>query len=137
MTTIRILAVALIISFGVDACASWAPINLSAADALAAAKKKNVRLTLRDSSIVELQAARIDGDSIRGNSPSLPDGRSNARAVATADVRTIAVQKTDYAKSAKTVGKVVGVASLGAAIVYCLSHHFKTADGQSHSTCAE
>lgn len=94
LSTQRFTAAFLIGTMALSGCATWKPATLAGIPAPSGGQTQRLRVTLQTDERVDLEMARISGDSIVGTLVS--PGRISERrmAYATAEVKAVEVRKT-------------------------------------------
>ena len=93
-----------------SSCTSWQVPPVSPEQAVTEDQPSKVRLTLTDSSQLEMEQPRMVGDTMRGLVKGGADDSPVERDVLLADIATLRVQKTDVTKSILLpLGIVAGV----------------------------
>jgi len=105
-----VLAMA-ILAMVLNGCSSWRTEEVAPASYIASAHPQVVRLTLLDSTRLELESPVVEGDTIRGRARGQAGDSLALRAVAQSEVRSLEVRHADTGKSALLgVGVVAGAA---------------------------
>jgi hypothetical protein len=101
-----VLAMA-ILAMVLNGCSSWRTEEVAPASYIASEHPQRIRLTLLDSTTVELDGPVAQNDSIRGREPGRRADSLESRTVAQRDVRSFEVRRTS---ASKTAGLVLGIA---------------------------
>ena len=100
-----------------SACTSWQVPTVSPEQAITEDQPSKVRVTLTDSSVVEMEQPRIVGDTLRGVVKSEAADSLVERDVLLADIANLEVSKTDATNSVLLgLGIVAGAIVVGAAL---------------------
>ncbi len=105
--TVRRFVGSILLPVYLSSCTSWQVQSVSPEQAITEDQPSKVRVTLTDSSTVEMEQPRIVGDTLRGlvkgkpSSDAVKDGRISLleRDVLLADIATLRVRKTSVGKS--------------------------------------
>ena len=119
---VRRVVSAILLPLYLSSCTSWQVSPVSPEQAINEDQPSKVRVTLDDSSMVEMEQPRMVGDTLRGLVKSGVDDSVAERDVLLADIATMKVQKTNVTKSILLpVGIVAGVfvVLLIVAVVVC------------------
>jgi hypothetical protein len=109
----RALSLLVSMSWLLNACTSWQAEQVAPATYIESQHPGQVRLTLLDSTRLELEGPVVEGDSIRGREPGQGADSPGMRAVAQGEVRSLEVRHPDSGKSVLLgVGVVAGAAAV-------------------------
>ncbi len=124
--TVRRVLSAILLPAYLASCTSWQVPPVSPEQAITEDQPSKIRVTLTDSSTVEMEQPRIVGDTLRGLVKGGEDDSLGERDVLLADIATLTVPKTDVTKSVFLgLGIAAGafVVAVAAAFAYCGGFH--------------
>lgn len=117
--TVRRLLSSILLPVYLSSCTSWQVQSVSPEQVVTEEDPSKIRVTLTDSSEVEMEQPRIVGDTLRGLVKAGADDSLVERDVLLADIATVRIKKTDPGRTAFLglgIAAVVGVAVFAAAI---------------------
>ena len=124
--TVRRVLSAILLPAYLASCTSWQVPPVSPEQAITEDQPSKIRVTLTDSSTVEMEQPRIVGDTLRGLVKGGEDDSLGECDVLLADIATLTVPKTDVTKSVFLgLGIAAGafvVAVAAAVALYCVQH---------------
>ena len=117
--TVRRAVSSILLPVYLSSCTSWQVQSVSPEQVVTEEEPSKIRVTLTDSSELEMEQPRIVGDTLRGLVKGGADDSLVERDVLLADIATVRVKKTNATASVLLVvgiAAVVGVAVFAAAI---------------------
>ncbi len=125
--TVRRVISGILLPLYLSSCTYWQVPPVSPEQAITEDQPSKIRVTLTDSSTVEMEQPRIVGDTLRGLVKGGADDSLVERDVLLADIATVRVKKTDAIKSVLLFGGILaGV--LVALAAFCRPTHPAAAD---------